>query len=140
MSEAFSLSYFNKTLLHKSSEQSRLVSGSGLNSSPLEAKKPSIFHGSATTFQYLMVYVVFCGLISMKEVDEQMFNVQNKARSYSLEWIPNNVKMAICNIPPHGLKMVVTFTGNSTTIQKLLSTSQSSSLLCSSGRPSSTGT
>ena len=87
-----------------------------------------------------MVYVVFCGLISMKEVDEQMFNVQNKARSYSLEWIPNNVKMAFCNIPPHGLKMVVTFTGNSTTIQKLLSTSQSSSLPCSSGRPSSTGT
>ena len=138
MSEAFL--YFNRILLHKSSERPSLISGSGLNSSPLEAKNPSIFHGSATTFQYLMVYAIFCGLISMKEVDEQMFNVQNKVRSYFLEWIPNNVKMAICNIPSHGLKMVVTFTGNSTTIQKLLSTSQRSSMPCSTDRPSSTGT
>ena len=64
-----------------------------------------------------MVAAIFCGLIFMKEVDEQVFNVQNKARSYFLEWIPNNVKTAICNIPSHGLKMVVTFIGNSTTIR-----------------------
>ena len=50
MSETFSLLYFNKTLLHKSSEQSSLVSGPGLNSPPPEAKNPSVFHGSATTF------------------------------------------------------------------------------------------
>ena len=35
--------YFNKTLLHKSSEQSSLVSGPGLNSSPPEAKKPAFY-------------------------------------------------------------------------------------------------
>ena len=34
--------YFNKTLLHKSSERSSLVSGPGLNSSPTEAKNPSV--------------------------------------------------------------------------------------------------
>ena len=33
--------YFNKTLLHKSSERSSLVSGPGLNSSPPGAKNPS---------------------------------------------------------------------------------------------------
>ena len=49
---SLSLLYFNKTLLHKSSDQSSLVSGPGLNSSPPEAKKPSIFHGSATTFHW----------------------------------------------------------------------------------------
>ena len=43
MSETFSLLYFNKTLLHKSSEQSSLVSGPGLNSPPPEAKNPSVF-------------------------------------------------------------------------------------------------
>ena len=32
-----------KTLLHKSSERSSLVSGPGLNSPPPEAKNPSIF-------------------------------------------------------------------------------------------------
>ena len=51
MSETFSLLCFNKTLLHKSSEWSSLVSGPRLNSSPLEAKNPSVFRGSATTFQ-----------------------------------------------------------------------------------------
>ena len=34
--------YFNKTLLHKSSEWSSLVSGPGLNLSPPEAKNPGI--------------------------------------------------------------------------------------------------
>ena len=32
------------------SERSRLVSGPGMKSSPPEAKNPSVFHGSATTF------------------------------------------------------------------------------------------
>ena len=39
---SLSLLYFNKTLLHKSSEQSSLVSGPRLNSSPPEAKNPGI--------------------------------------------------------------------------------------------------
>ena len=34
--------YFNKTLLHKSSERSSLVSGPGLNSSPPKAKNSSL--------------------------------------------------------------------------------------------------
>ena len=49
---SLSLLYFNKTLLHKSSEQSSLISGPGLNSSPPEAKNPGVFHGSAATFQH----------------------------------------------------------------------------------------
>ena len=41
--------YFNKTLLHKSSEQSSLICSPGLNSSPPEAKNPASYR-SATTF------------------------------------------------------------------------------------------
>ena len=37
-------------LLHKSSEQSSLISGPGLNSSPPGAKNPGIFCGSSTSF------------------------------------------------------------------------------------------
>ena len=40
----------------------------------------------------------------MKEVDEQMLNVQNKNSSYFVEWIPNNVKTAVCDIPPRYVK------------------------------------
>ncbi|KAF6116778.1 tubulin beta class I [Phyllostomus discolor] len=69
--------------------------------------------------RYLTVAAVFRGRMSMKEVDEQMLNVQNKNSSYFVEWIPNNVKTAVCDIPPRGLKMAVTFIGNSTAIQEL---------------------
>ena len=48
---SLSLLYFNKTLFHKSSERSSLISGPRLNSSPPEAKNPGVFCGSTTTFQ-----------------------------------------------------------------------------------------
>uniref|UniRef100_A0A094ZJ15 Tubulin beta chain n=1 Tax=Schistosoma haematobium TaxID=6185 RepID=A0A094ZJ15_SCHHA len=69
--------------------------------------------------RYLTVAAIFRGRMSMKEVDEQMLNVQNKNSSYFVEWIPNNVKTAVCDIPPRGLKMSVTFIDNSTAIQEL---------------------
>ena len=33
--------------------------------------------------------------------------------------IPNNIKTAVCDIPPRGLKMSGTFIGNNTAIQEL---------------------
>lgn len=48
---------------------------------------------------------MFRGRMSTKEVDEQMLNVVNKNSSYFVEWIPNNVKASICDIPPKGLKV-----------------------------------
>ena len=69
--------------------------------------------------RYLTVAAIFRGRMSMKEVDEQMLNIQNKNSSYFVEWIPNNVKTAVCDIPPRGLKMAATFIGNSTAIQEL---------------------
>jgi tubulin beta len=55
--------------------------------------------------RYLTVAAVFRGKVSMKEVEEQMQNVQNKNSAYFVEWIPNNVLTTQCDIPPHGLKM-----------------------------------
>ena len=55
----------------------------------------------------------------MKEVDEQIMNIQSKNSSYFVEWVPNNVKTAVCDIPPRGTKMAATFIGNSTSIQEL---------------------
>lgn len=69
--------------------------------------------------RYLTVAAIFRGRMSMKDVDEQMMNIQNKNNSYFVEWIPNNVKTAVCDIPPRGLKMSGTFIGNSTAIQEL---------------------
>merc|ERR1712196_510287 len=68
--------------------------------------------------RYLTCSCLFRGRMSTKEVDEQMLNVVNKNSSYFVEWIPNNVKSSICDIPPKGLKMATTFIGNSTAVQE----------------------
>merc|ERR1712224_680263 len=70
-------------------------------------------------YRALTACALFRGRMSTKEVDEQMLNVQNKNSSYFVEWIPNNLKCAICDIPPKGLKMASTFIGNSTAIQEM---------------------
>ena len=70
--------------------------------------------------RYLTCSCLFRGRMSTKEVDEQMLNVVNKNSSYFVEWIPNNVKSSICDIPPKGLKMSVGFCGNSTCMQEVM--------------------
>ena len=45
-----------------------------------------------------------------------MLNVTSKNSSYFVEWIPNNIKLSVCDIPPQGLSMSATFLGNSTSI------------------------
>ena len=66
--------------------------------------------------RYLTTSALFRSHMSTKEVDQQMLNVQNKNSSYFAEWTPNNIKSSVCDIPPKGLKMAVTFLGNSTAI------------------------
>ncbi|CAF1026385.1 unnamed protein product [Adineta steineri] len=64
--------------------------------------------------KYLTAAVVFRGRMSMREVEEQMLNVKEKNNSYFAEWIPDNLKTAVCDIPPRGLKMSATFIANTT--------------------------
>ncbi|KAH8094193.1 hypothetical protein JL720_4185 [Aureococcus anophagefferens] len=70
--------------------------------------------------------------LTVPELTQQQFDAKNMMcaadprhgryltcnSSYFVEWIPNNVKSAICDIPPKGLKMSTTFIGNSTAIQE----------------------
>lgn len=69
--------------------------------------------------RYLTVAAVFRGQLSMKEIDQCMYDVQSKNSSYFVEWIPNNVKVAVCDIPPPGMKMSATFIANTTAIQEI---------------------
>ncbi|KAK7249749.1 tubulin-like protein [Aureococcus anophagefferens] len=67
--------------------------------------------------RYLTCSCLFRGRMSTKEVDERCSTSSTRTRR-AAEWIPNNVKSAICDIPPKGLKMSTTFIGNSTAIQE----------------------
>ncbi len=69
--------------------------------------------------RYLTVAAYFRGKVSMKEVEDQMHNIQQKNAGYFVEWIPNNVQTAHCDVAPRGMKMAVTFIGNNTAIQEL---------------------
>jgi tubulin beta len=69
--------------------------------------------------RYLTASATFRGKLQTKEVDEQMLNLRNKNSAYFVEWIPHNIKSSVCDIPPKGTKLSVTFIGNSTAIQVL---------------------
>ena len=107
------LLYCKKTLLHKSSEWSSLITGPGLNSSPLEAKNPAVFHSSATTFQYKGWPVMFLasfpvtvswedcpflhvlGLISMNYLATYMWVYSQASSSF-----PVSVCLCLCQFFP----------------------------------------
>ena len=69
--------------------------------------------------RYLTVAGMFRGRMSTREVDEQMLSMQQKNSHHFVDWIPHNVKVAVCDIPPRGLKMAATFIGNNTAIQEV---------------------
>lgn len=69
--------------------------------------------------RYLTAALIYRGRMSTKEVDDQVIHMQNKLSPYFVEWIPNNVKSACCDIAPKGLDMSGTFIGNTTAIQEI---------------------
>ena len=54
----------------------------------------------------------------MRDVEETISEMQNAHSSAFVEWIPNNMKTAVCNVPPKGQKTAATFLYNSTAIQE----------------------
>ncbi|GJN78652.1 tubulin beta chain [Purpureocillium lilacinum] len=69
--------------------------------------------------RYLTCSAIFRGKVSMKEVEDQMHNLQRKNSAYFVEWIPKNIQTSSCSVSPQGLKMSSTFIGNSTAIQEI---------------------
>jgi tubulin beta len=69
--------------------------------------------------KYMTASAIFRGQMSTKEVDEQMLNVMTKNSEFFVDYVPNNIKSSVCDIPPKGLKMSATFVGNSTSTQEV---------------------
>jgi len=105
-------------LTSKQSQQYRQLSVPELTTQMFDAKNMMAAcdprHG-----RYLTASAMFRGKMATKEVDEQMLNVKNKNSNFFVEWIPHNIKSSVCDVPPTGMKMAVTFVGNSTAIQEL---------------------
>jgi len=69
--------------------------------------------------RYLTAAAMFRGPISTKDVDDQMLRVQSQNSNYFVEWIPNNIKSSVCDVPPKGMAMSATFLGNSTATKEM---------------------
>ncbi|GMI39077.1 hypothetical protein TeGR_g4138, partial [Tetraparma gracilis] len=88
----------------RGSQQYRVLSVPELTQQCFDAKN-MMCAASRRHCRYLTCAMMFRGRMSSNKVDEQMMNVVNKNSSYFVEWIPNNCKASICDIPPKGLKM-----------------------------------
>ena len=75
--------------------------------------------------RYLTAAAIFRGKASLKEIDDEMQNMQGKYRSNFPEWIPHNIKTVLCDVPTNGyenvkktgMKTSAAFIGNCTAIQ-----------------------
>uniref|UniRef100_A0A336LVT1 Tubulin beta chain n=1 Tax=Culicoides sonorensis TaxID=179676 RepID=A0A336LVT1_CULSO len=72
------------------------------------------------TGTYLTAAAIFRGRFSTKDIDEQMVRIQECPGNQFASWIPNNIKTAICNVPPPSVDMSATFLANSTAINVML--------------------
>ncbi|KAI0399520.1 tubulin beta chain [Xylaria palmicola] len=71
--------------------------------------------------RFLTCSAMFRGNLSMKEVEAQIHEVQNRNSTYFVDWIPNNIQTAMCSVPALGqASMSGTFVGNSTALQEIL--------------------
>lgn len=69
--------------------------------------------------RYLTAAAYFRGKVSTKEVEDQMHSMQTKNSPYFVDWIPNNIKTSVCDIPQLDAGTSSTFIGNTTAIQDL---------------------
>ncbi|XP_069141628.1 tubulin beta-1 chain-like [Argopecten irradians] len=69
--------------------------------------------------RYLTVSSIYRGRLSMAEVEQEMMSHKNKHSNNFVEWLPSNIQMAVCDVPPTNLKMSATFIANNTSIQEL---------------------
>lgn len=66
--------------------------------------------------KYLTCAAIFRGIVSSKEVEEAMVNVQETNPENFAKWIPNNIKSAICDIPPRSVTASSTLLANTSAI------------------------
>jgi len=71
--------------------------------------------------KYLTASALFRGRVSTQEVDDQMLKMRDKHSPFFVEWIPNNIKSSVCDVPALGIDMSATFIANSTSIKSMFS-------------------
>ncbi|TFK50215.1 beta-tubulin 2 [Heliocybe sulcata] len=69
--------------------------------------------------RYLTAATIFRGKVSSREAEYSIQQMQTKNSTQFVEWIPDNVSVSLCSVPPVGQSQAATCLANSTAIQEL---------------------
>ena len=69
--------------------------------------------------RYLTAATMFRGNISSRDAESAVYSLQNKNSHAFVEWIPDNVSVTLCSVPPVGQTQAATCLSNSTAVQEL---------------------
>lgn len=69
--------------------------------------------------KYLTTSCIMRGKVSTHDVEEQLFRIRERNPDSFVPWIPNNMQLAVCDVPPTGMELSGTLIGNSTSIMDL---------------------
>ncbi|KAI0246969.1 beta-tubulin 2 [Lactifluus subvellereus] len=75
--------------------------------------------------RFLTAATIFRGKISSQEAESTVHQLQQKNSHLFVEWIPDNVSVTLCSVPPVGHKQSATCLANTTAIQELFTRSLS---------------
>ena len=59
------------------------------------------------------------GKVSTHDVEEQLFRIRERNPDSFVPWIPNNMQLAVCDVPPTGMELSGTLIGNTTAMMDL---------------------
>ncbi|KAL7719055.1 Tubulin beta chain [Entamoeba marina] len=82
-------------------------------------KKNMMVDLDPTSGKYLTASCIMRGKVSTHDAEEQIYKLREKNPDIFVPWIPNNMELAVCDVPPKGLNLSGTFIGNSTSIMDL---------------------
>lgn len=69
--------------------------------------------------RYLTVATIYRGLVSTNEVEQVINNTQLRNSSFFVDWIPHNIKVAVCDVPSPHSKLSGTLIANTTAVQEI---------------------
>ncbi|KAK7461878.1 Tubulin beta-2 chain [Stygiomarasmius scandens] len=74
--------------------------------------------------RYLTAATIFRGSVASREAEYAVLDLQKRNAAHFAEWIPDNVSVSLCSVPPVGQKQAATALANSTAIQELFTRTQ----------------
>ncbi|CCM02224.1 uncharacterized protein FIBRA_04304 [Fibroporia radiculosa] len=69
--------------------------------------------------RYLTAATIFRGKVSSQEAEHSVGELQRKNSNQFVEWIPDNVSVGLCSVPPVGQTQSATCLANSTAVQEV---------------------